>query len=201
MTSDDKRLEAALGEAAERLRAFDWSSDDADAWSDARQRLLEAERALYEARGEPYADELPLPVCWRSGAPYPVVVTWGGRTVVGYYVDPSTIEGDVSSDDPVGATRFERCHALMRGPPGGEDIERHPLWGHGLGSIGAFAVRNSPWLADLRARDLPLAPDVAWQHFVLIFQDETVEAIAESRTSTWFDRSDLLDAAVAFLRE
>jgi hypothetical protein len=59
----------------------------------------------------------------------------------------------------------------------------HPLYGRGLNGYGAYVVANSNWLRELleinRVHDQ--FDPAAWKglrHFLFVFHDETVEAIA-----------------------
>ena len=62
-------------------------------------------------------------------------------------------------------------------------LDGHPLYGRGLSGYGAYVVGNSRWLQELIAinRGHERFDPRSWQdkrHFLLVFHDETVEAIA-----------------------
>jgi hypothetical protein len=154
----------------------------------------EAERALAAARGEEHAVPFDIGVRWSGGAPLPHLLSCGHRSFVAFYLDVSDPDWDgryttiVDPTDEAPASlalaEFERCRAVKLGPPNDEVLDGHPLHGRGLAGYGTYVVENSRWLAELidinRVHDR--FDERRWagaRHFLLVFHDECVEAIAD----------------------
>jgi len=164
------------------------------------EEQLELERALAAARGEEHAMPYDLGIEWDVGAPLPRLLTNGRSAFVAFYLnepDPAW-DGtsvriiDAASEEPaaLGLVEFVGCEAVKMGPPNDEVIEGHPLHGKGLDLYEPHVDVNSRWLNELieinRVHD-QFNPQ-RWEtldHFLFVFHDETVEAIArDTRTST-----------------
>ena len=101
---------------------------------------------------------------------------WDGTYV--RVVDPTD-----QAEESLALAEFKDPVAVKLGPPNDEVLHGHPLYGRGLAGYGTYVVENSRWLAELidvnRVHHL-FAPQW-WQdkrHFLLVFHDETVEAVA-----------------------
>jgi hypothetical protein len=160
---------------------------------DALDAQLEAERALAAARGEEHAVPFDLGVQWSGGAPLPHLLSSGHRTFVAFYLhepDPDWDGTYVHIVDPtdeaaasLGIAEFMRCSAVKLGPPNDEVLHGHRLYGRGLDGYGAYVVGNSRWVAELMevnsVHDQYRAENWAdARHFLFVFHDETVEAVA-----------------------
>ena len=163
------------------------------AFSAALDEHLAAERRLAAARGEEYAVPFELGVRWSGGAPLPHLLSSGHRAFVAFYLevpDPSwdgtyTRMVDPASDEAesLALAEFKGVVAVKMGPPNDEVLHGHPLHGRGLDFYGTYVVENSRWLAEVvdvnrvHERFDPQAWD-GRRHFLLVFHDETVEAIS-----------------------
>ena len=152
-----------------------------------------AERRLAAARGEEYAVPFELGVVWSGGAPLPHLLSSGLRSFVAFYLEERDPDWDGTyvrmvdpTDDAVESlalAEFKGAVAVKMGPPNDEVLYGHPLYGRGLGWYGAYVVENSRWLAELVEinRVHERFDPQTWEgrrHFLLVFHDETVEAIA-----------------------
>ena len=192
-----ERLERELAEAQQRVdAAVERLPTEADAGVELDAALAEqwaAERTLAAARGEEYAVPFDLGVRWSGGAPLPHLLSSGMRSFVAFYLDEPDPDWDgtyVTVVDPRDGTEaslalaeFKGSVAVKLGPPNDEVLHGHPLDGRGLGGYGTYVVENSRWLAELieinRVHDY-FDPQ-SWtdkRHFLLVFHDETVEAVA-----------------------
>lgn len=80
---------------------------------------------------------------------------------------------------------FTGCVSARMGGPNDEALHGHPLYEHGLKFYEAHRVANSPWLAEQRAINAvhEYHDDRGWDrynHYLLAFHDEMVEALATS---------------------
>ncbi len=191
------RLEKDLAEARKRTdeiaKRLSRGGAEAAAFRAALDAQLEAERKLAAARGEEHAIPFELGVRWSGGAPLPHVLSSGHRSFVAFYLEEHDPDWDGTyvrvidpSDEEVASlalAEFKGCSAIKLGPPNDEVLHGHPLHGRGLDGYGAYVVVNSRWLAELvdinRVHD-QFNPQV-WadaRHFLFVFHDETVEAVA-----------------------
>jgi hypothetical protein len=92
-----------------------------------------------------------------------------------------------SADDRYERTallEFPQHRSVKLGLPSEVEVRSHRLWGRGLPAHGAFIVRNSTWIAELKGLSTAHAPDPAtheWEglsHYRLTFHDSTFERIA-----------------------
>ena len=193
-----ERLESELAEARRRVdkamgRLRRGGADAAAAFDAAHDQQLTAERALAAARGEEYAVPFELGVQWSGGAPLPHLISSGLRSFVAFYLEEPDPDWDGTYTRIVDPTdegveslalaEFKGSVAVKLGPPNDEVLHGHPLYGRGLDFYGAYVVENSRWLAELieiNRVHRGFNPQT-WQeqrHFLLVFHDETVEAIA-----------------------
>ncbi|GAC1591957.1 MAG: hypothetical protein NVS3B21_11020 [Acidimicrobiales bacterium] len=120
---------------------------------------------------------------WSSGAPEPILIATGWRTLVAIYLASPAVQNDME----VQVAEFVSCSAVRFGFPNDEVLTGHPLWGHGLEFYATHEVEDSSWLHDLRSIESvhPRAADTPFwdqKHFVLTFHDNTLEAIADDIT-------------------
>jgi hypothetical protein len=193
-----ERLERNLEDAQKRAdeavsRLSTGGVEASNQFSAALEAQLEAERALAAARGEEQAVLFDLGVRWSGGAPLPHLLSSGHRTFVAFYLDEPDPDWDgtyVHVIDPtdeapasLGVAEFMRCSAVKLGPPNDEVLRGHRLYGRGLDGYGAYVVENSRWVAELMevnsVHDQYRAENWAdARHFLFVFHDETVEAVA-----------------------
>jgi hypothetical protein len=185
---DVERLEQELAEATKRVERADREAFAA-AWGD----QLAAERSLAAARGEEYAVPFELGASWSGGASLPHLLSSGLRSFVAFYLeepDPNWDGTYVRVVDPTGDAQeslalaeFMDSVAVKLGPPNDEVLHGHPPYGRGLGGYGTYVVEGSRWLAELvEINRVHHLFDPKWwedkRHFLLVFHDETVEAVA-----------------------
>lgn len=160
----------------------------------AHQEVLRLERSIAAARGEEYAETIPVPVKWDTGAPLPQLLRNEHRTLLAFLLsepDPDWDGTYVTVQDPgsptavpIGLVEFDFCLSAKLGTSSDEGLERHPLQGKGLEPYRAQRVVNSRWLQQIEA----LSPGTtqarySWQqlhHYVFWFHDSTFECIARS---------------------
>jgi hypothetical protein len=192
-----ERLERELAAAQKRVekatKRLPRKGSDQAAFSAALDEQLAAERRLAAARGEEYAVPFELGVAWSGGAPLPHLLSSGHRALVAFYlqeVDPDwdgtyarIVDPRTDAVESLALAEFKGVVAVKMGPPNDEVLHGHPLYGRGLGWYHPYVVENSRWLAELveinRVHER-FDPE-AWagrRHFLLVFHDETVEAIA-----------------------
>lgn len=166
--------------------------------------LLEVEREVAAAKGEPHAIPFDFPVTWDKGAPLPQLVKDDYRTCLAFCVreiDPNWhgtyIKLESTEDeDPqtLALVEFQRCISVKFGSPNDEVFHGHPLEGKGRASYAAQIVVNSPWLAEIEAINKVHAgysPE-RWRHFkhyIFWFHDSTFECIAKSFTVELYQES------------
>jgi hypothetical protein len=166
---------------------------DQGAFSAALDEQLAAERALAAARGEEYAVPFELGVVWSGGAPLPHLLSSGHRTFVAFYLDvpdpnwdgtyTRIVDPTADTAESLALAELKGAVAVKMGPPNDEVLHGHPLHGRGLDYYGTYVVENSRWLTELIEINRVHAQfdPQTWEsrrHFLLVFHDETVEAIA-----------------------
>ena len=134
-----------------------------------------------------------VPQC-SVGAPIPVVLADGHRTVLAYHLqeippgwDGSTARrvGPADGDEPIVIVTFERCTAHMFGPPNDEAFDGHPLAARGLTPYAAFEVVDSSWIRTLERMNSvhPNHSAAAFflerRHIVFAFHDSTFECVCK----------------------
>lgn len=118
---------------------------------------------------------------WSAGAPQPFVVSSEERTLVGFHAAEQA--GGAADRLSVTVAELVTCTSVKFGFPNDEVLHGHPLFDAGLDYYQLHEVGNSSWLRDLRAIEAvhdraPAVPFEKERHFVLTFQDSTLEAIA-----------------------
>ncbi|MCV3209008.1 hypothetical protein OHD62_24970 [Mesorhizobium sp. YC-39] len=129
-----------------------------------------------------------------AGAPLPHVFADEGKLLIAYLAnrpEPSFDGTNPRSVSPatdntsIAILTADPYLALQFGPPNDEAINGHRLYGLGLKPYSAFEVFNSSWIASLeRANRVHPShtPELfsGYRHFILTFQDSTLEFIAKS---------------------
>lgn len=115
---------------------------------------------------------------WDVGAPMPVLIANGPRTLVAYYL--SEPGGGLQE---VQTVEFVGCTTVMFGFPNDEVLDGHRLYERGLEDYRAHVVEESAWVEELREieRHHYASPEVPFadsKHYVLVFHDEVLEAVA-----------------------
>lgn len=113
---------------------------------------------------------------WDAGAPEPFVLATEQRTLFSFWA--STDEGDERA-----VAELVGCTSVTFGFPNDEVQHGHRLFANGLEFYQLHEVHNSAWLRELRGveRHHPASsakPFVSSRHFILLFHDSTLEAIA-----------------------
>jgi len=165
---------------------------------------------MWSFRRKPGLRELAdIPEC-DFGAPCPMLAACEGRLSLVYLLtDPDADQaGDAdtprlvdhdTADLPAAAIRFVRPHAHTAGPPGEETLAGHPLAASGLYPCGAFEVRRSDWIDDLRQIASAHPGDSAerfrrLRHFIFTFRDSTVEVAADGYEAVPLGRLSIREA-------
>ena len=164
------------------------------AWRAAQAGQLQAERDLAAARGEQYAQVIDIGQRWDTGAPLPHLISNGSRAFVVCLADQPDPHWDgtyvtVVSPDDTHISLFVvielwGCAEIRFGGPNDEAIAGHPLHGKGLTGYRAHEVVNSAWIEDsIRVNSVHPqhcdAPFRRLHHYVLMFHDEILEALAD----------------------
>jgi hypothetical protein len=117
----------------------------------------------------------------------------GRRSFVAFYLeehDPDwdgtyvrVVDPGEETEESLALAEFKESVAVKLGPPNDEVLHGHPLDGRGLAGYGCYVVENSRWLAELiEINRVHEQFDPEWwedkRHFLLVFHDETVEAVA-----------------------
>lgn len=124
-------------------------------------------------------DAVPHPA---ADAAEPFVVASDRRVIVSYPIAESDFErfGPFDSDDdPFCAVLFPDAVFHRLGPPGGGDLDIHPLASQGLNAYSVHEVTNSSLAAEISAIT---SPEPTRRHFVITFQDSTFECVASDYT-------------------
>jgi hypothetical protein len=188
-------LEQRLAEARQRVHDLGsrLGKDTMAAWRSARQDKLRAERDLAAARGGQYAQVIDIGPHWNTGAPLPHLISNGSRAFVVCYASQPDPNWDgtyvtVVSPSDTHESRFvvielTRCHDVRLGGPNDEALAGHPLYGRGLEGYRAHEVHNSDWIEHVIAVNSVHPQHSAamfdrLRHFVLLFHDEMLEALA-----------------------
>jgi len=184
-------LEEALRKAQEQAHAALTRLPPAE-YVAVHRRVLDAERALARAKGEPHAVPVDFPARWSPGAPMPHMLRSDYRTFLVFLVqdvpdwnDPSTLEhrGDQSAEN-LAIVEFEGCICAKMGTPNDEVWSGHPLYGKGFDGYAAMVVENSLWLKELETINSvhPQYKPERWRertHYILPFHDSTFECVAK----------------------
>jgi hypothetical protein len=191
-----EELEQHLADARRRVHelASNLSSDTMPALRAARDQQLQAERELAAARGEQYAQVIDFGPRWDTGAPLPHLISNGSRAFIVCHADQPDPHWDgtyvtVVSPADTHTSLFLvielwGCAEIRFGGPNDEAIAGHPLHGKGLHGYRAHEVINSAWIEDaIRVNSVhPHHSDAPFRrlhHYVLLFHDEVLEALAD----------------------
>lgn len=193
-------LERRLDAARERVRGLTrhLGKDTMRAWREALEDELQAERDLAAARGEPYALVIDIGPPWDTGAPLPHVISNGSRAFVvclasqpdanwdGTYV--TVVSPADASPSAFVVIEISGCGEMRFGGPNDEALSGHPLYGRGLAGYRAHEVMNSAWIEDaIKVNSVhPYHSDAPFRrlhHYVLLFHDEMLEALAHGISS------------------
>lgn len=195
-------LEQKLRLAQERVKEAT-PQRDKEYWA-AHHALLEVEREVAAAKGEPYAVPLEFPVQWDRGAPLPHVITNDHRTLLSFFVSEvhphfngkyiKLEDEDAEFAQTLALVEFRGDISTKLGSPNDEVFHGHPLEGRGRDYYAAQIVVNSPWLAELEAINKVhhLYKPERWlkrKHYIFWFHDSTFECIAESMTVELYQES------------
>jgi hypothetical protein len=178
-----------------------------EAW----EQQLQAERELAAARGEQYAQVIDIGPRWDAGAPLPHLVSNRSRAFVACRAGQPVPSWDgtrvrlVSPADEAPSLfvviELRGCAEVRFGGPNDEARPGHPLHGKGLAGYRAHEVVNSAWIEQaIKVNSVhPHHSDAPFRrlhHYVLLFHDEMLEALArgiESRLVEGTTRSVLAD--------
>jgi GntR family transcriptional regulator len=136
----------------------------------------QAVRGHYETEVVQHAIGVELPgLEWTAGAPKPFLVSTEDRTLFAFYRS--------DQDDTVRVAEFIGCTSVRFGIPNDQALPGHPFTPHRLSPYRAHEVIHSEWLNQLRtieqrqpqSQTMPLQTS---KHWMLTFQDTTLEAIA-----------------------
>jgi hypothetical protein len=121
---------------------------------------------------------------WSGGAPCPQVFSNGHVTMLTYLIDEPTTIDTVSPYESFGVVEFVRCHSHRFGIVNDEASDGHPLYGKGLQTYAAHEIENLKWISELKQihKVHPQFDERRWtkyKHYLLFFQDEIFECIAE----------------------
>src|SRR5260370_1843221 len=149
-------LEAQLREAQIRLQAARRGNAPLKERIAAGEAVLEAERALFLAKGEEVAVACDWASLWDPNDPSPHVLSSALRTYLIYNVNKWKLSeaspyssSENTIDEPVIAlVEFTHCYAYRFSNINEEVLTGHPLWGKGLDLYGAHEVIHSQWLAE-----------------------------------------------------
>jgi hypothetical protein len=189
-------LELRLADARRRVRelASNLTRDTMAALRAAHGEQLRAERELAAVRGEQYARVIDVGQRWDTGAPLPHLISNGSRAFVVCLAAQSDPHWDgtfvrVVSPDDTHISLFVvielwGCAEIRFGGPNDEAIAGHPLHGKGLAGYRAHEVVNSAWIEDaIQINSVhPHHSDAPFRrlhHYVLMFHDEMLEALAD----------------------
>jgi hypothetical protein len=188
----DEDPELRLAAARERVRAS-WREPTLVAWRAALEEQHQAERDLAAARGEPYAQSIDIGPRWDVGAPLPHLISNGSRAFIvclagqpdpdwdGTYV--TVVSPADTHPAPFVVIEMWGCHEIRFGGPNDEAIAGHPLHGKGLDGYRTHEVHNSAWIEyAIKVNSVhPNHSDAPFRqlhHYVLLFHDEMLEALA-----------------------
>ncbi|MDI1240898.1 MAG: hypothetical protein PSX80_03120 [bacterium] len=125
------------------------------------------------------------------GSPTPALLSREGRTILAYYLEDFREHedgaGGTTTDYPpetLAIVDFNRCYAVMFGPPNDEAFAGHPLAKRGLTPYGTYEVKNSSWIRQLeRMNSVHYLhdPERFWKrrHLIFSFHDSVFECIAD----------------------
>jgi hypothetical protein len=147
--------------------------------------VLAAERVLAASRGDTYAEAIDIGAYWQAGAILPHIVSDGRRCVLVCLSADQSDRTDGADGANLIVLTFEGCESIRFGMPNVDVLGGHPLAGRGLDSYTIHIVRNSRWVEEMRLinsihRDHTDDHFARLRHFLLTFDDETLEAAAQT---------------------
>ena len=136
------------------------------------------------------------PPTQETGSSSPCVLTQEADLLLAYSVrnlafpgwDKKAPPNDPGLVEKSAVLRFKTVLIFSFGYPNSEALGGHPLYRFGLKHYGFHWVENSPWIAKLRAqnRTHPQHRDALWEkwrHWIVTFEDKTLEVIAASAST------------------
>lgn len=116
---------------------------------------------------------------WPGGAPLPQVYSSEYRTFLIYHTRISTYH-----EEEIAIVEFLDTLAYKFGVVNDEALNGHPLYNDGLDFYAAHEIENSSWLEEIKTihKVHPKFSEDHWKdqrHFILTFQDSTLEIIAK----------------------
>lgn len=199
--SNSEILQQQLAEANRRLKAATAAlapkhkGGEIEEFHAAHAEVLRLERAVAEARNEPYAVPCDFPVKWDVGAPLPFLLCNDYQAFLTFYVrkpdgnwDGTTVKViDPASSETVSLclVTFKNCVSAKLGHPNDEAQSGHSLAGRGLEGYAAQMVKNSPWLKEVARMNSAHPNDrpemwASLNHYVFWFHDSTFECLAKA---------------------
>jgi hypothetical protein len=167
-------------------------------WREAWARIPPLEREAARLRGDEYAVEIEVDAPIDVGAPSPSVIAHehAGTYVVYFSREDSPITTepfdaestskpiDASSLQTFGVLTFERVSEVLFGGPNDEALQKHRLYGNGIGAYAVHEVFNSRWAAMTWNYNVPVGQPGTHRarHFVAVFHDSTLEVLAQGMT-------------------
>ncbi|MFM0339000.1 hypothetical protein [Paraburkholderia fungorum] len=112
----------------------------------------------------------------------PFIVASDRRVILSYPIAECDFErfGPFDpDDDPFCAVLFPDAVFHRLGPPGGDDLDIHPLALQGLNAYSVHEVINSSLAAEISGF---VSSVPAQRHFIITFQDSTFECVASDYT-------------------
>lgn len=143
----------------------------------ALNEVLQLERLVAERHGAPHAVEWSVPDIWQGMTLDFLVIGGQLSCCVLFETRPKSNQFNV--------LEFKMVAGYKLTDVNDEIIEAHPLAGRGLTAYGAFIVRNSPWLLEVKTinKSHPQYDSKNWQniqHYMLCFKDRLFETLAKN---------------------
>jgi len=160
-----------------------------------QQELLQLKRSVFIYHGEETAIPIPniYPQC--SGAPIPLVLSNGYKTLLLFYIGTSNPNWnekankikilDENSKDYIALICFDLCRSFKYGGVNDEALHGHPLYDRGLVAYEMHEVKNSSWISELKKMNSvhDCYDEKDWsstKHIIFTFHDEIFECIADN---------------------
>ncbi|MBO6690233.1 MAG: hypothetical protein JJ919_17340 [Henriciella sp.] len=206
-----RQAELRLEKAVQAL-ATKHVGGEIEEWNASHNALMEAQRALAENLGQPYAVGLDFPVQWDTGAPLPMLMQSDYKTALVFLLgggltgDGTSVQVvDAKSTYSVATVHFDYCVATQMGSPNDEVFHGHPLYGKGLEAYRPMRVENSDWIKELsKINSVHHCYDPKrWldlNHYIFGFHDCTFECVARAYSVTTSNQS-IRDAARTALND
>lgn len=168
-----------------------------------KKEILSLQREIGLSQGVEVAMPYDWPANWAfSCYEFPVMLCNGLDTMLVYdclteaskdrSVKPDSESRRNRRANPVALVTFLHCRSARLGTPNDEVIAGHPLYGRGITVGGAYLVRNSRWIEELRRINSVHSQydPGSWDrlnHYLLFFKERTFECVAESVVAERFD--------------